>query len=61
MDAWILLIGGILLFFLLAALICALVCFMRVFYSPRRRELREDEHEIPDGEEYLAHREQIIE
>lgn len=61
MDFWLWLCLGTVLFLAVAALVCAFVCFMRVFYSPKRRELSEDEYEIPEGEIYEAHREQIIE
>lgn len=39
----------------------AFYCYKRVFYIPDRTPLGEDEYELPDGEEYEAHREQIIE
>lgn len=61
MDLWLWIVLGVVLFLLLSSLICAFVCFMRVFYSPKRRVLGEDEYEIPEGDIYEAHREQIIE
>ncbi len=60
MDWWLILLivaGGILFLILLTALIC----YFKVFYSGKRHILAEDEYEIPPGEEYLAHSEQIIE
>ena len=54
---WILLgilVGGFILVFL-----TSLICFFRVFYSPKRVPLGEDEYDIPDGAEYEAHRESI--
>ena len=54
---WILLgilVGGFILVFL-----TSLICFFRVFYSPTRVPLGEDEYDIPDGAEYEAHRESI--
>ena len=45
---------------LLISLITALVCFFMVFYSPKRRILKDDEYEIPDGEIYEPYREQIV-
>ena len=59
MEWW--MIGILALLFIFAfVLIPALVCYLKVFYSPKRRVLGEDEYEIPDGEIYEAHREQII-
>ena len=49
-------IGAILLF-----LTVTLVCFLLVFYSPRRKPLAEGEYDIPRGEIYRAHRDKIIE
>ena len=40
-------------------LITSLVCFLRVFYSPKRKALGLDEFEIPDGEIYQALSEDI--
>ncbi len=45
----------ILLFFL-----ATLVCFLLVFYSPKRKTLKEDEYEIPKGEIYEEFREDIV-
>lgn len=41
-------------------LVTAYVCFFRVFYSPKRKALGDDEYEIPDGGIYEAHRDTII-
>ena len=41
-------------------LLTALVCYFKVFYSGKRRVLQADEYEIPEGEIYEAHREQMI-
>ena len=41
-------------------LITSLICFLMVFYSPKRRVLREDEYEIPAGEIYEVYREDMI-
>ena len=34
--------------------ITSLVCFLKVFYSPRKKPLGPDEYEIPDGEIYTS-------
>ena len=44
----------------LIALITSLICFLMVFYSPKRKTLGEDEYEIPEGEIYEVYREDMI-
>ncbi len=51
---------GILGFAVIAALITAFICFYRIFYSPKRNPLGEDEYEVPDGEIYESRRDEII-
>jgi fermentation-respiration switch protein FrsA (DUF1100 family) len=53
---WILLavVGGI----LLLSLITALICFLKVFYSPKRKQT--DEYPIPDGDIYEPYRESMV-
>lgn len=53
MGLWIALgvVGGI----LLLALITLLICFFRVFYAPKRKVLKADEYEYPDGEIYVPY------
>ena len=46
--------GGFILVFL-----TSLICFFRVFYSPKRVPLGEGEYDIPPGAEYEAHRKSI--
>ncbi len=41
-------------------LLISLVCFLRIFYSPKRKELSENEYEIPKGKAYEELRESII-
>ncbi len=41
-------------------LITSFVCFMMVFYSPKRKPLGPDEYEIPEGEIYEVFREDMI-
>ena len=45
---------------LLLSLLVALYCFMRVFYSPKRRALRDDEYEIPEGAIYEPFRDEMV-
>ena len=49
-------VGGVL--FLVA--LTAFICFLKVFYSPRRKPLGEDEYDIPPGEEYEPFRDAIV-
>ena len=46
---------------LIIALLASFVCFMMVFYSPKRKLLGPDEYEIPEGEIYEVFREDMIE
>lgn len=45
---------------ILIVLLTSLICFLKVFYSPKRRVLGEDEYEIPKGEIYEVFRDDII-
>ncbi|MBQ7320885.1 MAG: alpha/beta hydrolase [Clostridia bacterium] len=51
---------GAVLGVILLVLLTALICFFRVFYSPSRKPLGEEEYAIPDGEIYEVHREAMI-
>ncbi len=42
-------------------LLFSFVCFMIVFYSPKRKPLGEDEYEIPKGEIYEVYRDYMVE
>jgi fermentation-respiration switch protein FrsA (DUF1100 family) len=42
------------------SLLTALICFFKVFYSPTRKPLGENEYEIPKGEIYEPFREQMV-
>lgn len=53
---WIL--TGVAVFLAVAALVTALICFYRIFYSPRQKE--EDPYPIPEGEIYEPYREQMV-
>ena len=41
-------------------LLTSFICFFKVFYSPKRKALGEDEYEIPEGEIYEVFRDDII-
>lgn len=41
-------------------LLTSFICFMMVFYSPKRKPLGPDEYEIPEGEIYEVFREDMI-
>ena len=43
------------------ALLTSLICFLMVFYSPKRKPLGPDEYEIPDGEIYEVYRKDMVE
>ena len=43
----------------LLALLTAYYCFRRIFYSAKRKILKEDEYELPEGEVYEPHYAQI--
>ena len=45
---------------LLLVLLTSFICFYRVFYSPKRKILKDGEYEIPEGEIYEAFREDIV-
>jgi fermentation-respiration switch protein FrsA (DUF1100 family) len=45
--------------FLLAALITALICFFKIFYSPKRKPATDGKIEIPVGDIYEVHRPQL--
>lgn len=44
----------------LLALLTSLICFLMVFYSPKRKQLDDDEYEIPSGEIYERYREDMV-
>ena len=50
----------IILILLLLCLVAAFICFMMVFYSPKRKPLAKDEYEIPEGDIYEVFREEMI-
>ena len=54
---WLLVFSGSILFI---TLLTSFICFYKVFYSPKRKILGEDEYEIPDGEIYEVFRDDII-
>ena len=56
---WVYVFSGVLLFLVVVTLIAAYVCYRMVFYSPKRKQLGEDEYEIPEGEIYEVFREDM--
>ncbi len=54
---WLLSVAGGIAFL---ALLTAFICFLKVFFSPKRKPLGKDEYEIPKGEIYEVFREDII-
>lgn len=44
----------------LLVLLTSLICFLKVFYSPKRRPLGPDEYEIPDGGIYELYRDVMV-
>ena len=48
----VLLIAGIAAGIGLLTVLLALVCFLKVFYSPKRKPLKEDEFDFPPGKVY---------
>lgn len=53
-------IVGIALSLSLIALITAFICYMRVFYSPKRKPVGPDEFPLPPGEIYEPHYDDMI-
>ena len=51
---------GVIGFCLLAVLVTSIVCYFRMFYSPKRKALGPDEYAIPDGDIYEVFREDMI-
>lgn len=45
---------------LLLVLVTAWICFVRVFYAPKRKVLGADEYDIPPGEIYESYRDEMI-
>ena len=57
---WYHIAGIVILALAVLTIAIAFYCFRTVFYSPDRIPLKEDEYEIPPGEIYEVHREQMI-
>lgn len=55
-----LIVGIAVIAFICIVLAIAYYCFRRVFYSPARTPLKEDEYEIPPGEIYEPYREEMV-
>jgi fermentation-respiration switch protein FrsA (DUF1100 family) len=57
---WLWIALGVIGAMIFLVLLTALICYFRVFYSPARHPLGPDEYDIPDGEVYAPHREDMI-
>lgn len=57
---WYHIAGIVILALAVLTIAIAFYCFRKVFYSPDRQPLKEDEYEIPPGEIYEVHRDQMI-
>lgn len=57
---WYHIVGIVVATLILLTLAIAFYCYRRVFYSPDRKPLQEDEYAIPPGEIYEEFREQLV-
>ena len=60
MPGWFWGILGAVAGILFLVLLVAFICFMKVFYSPRRNVKEEDEYDIPPGDEYVPFHEMMV-
>ena len=51
---------GIILTLILICLLISFICFMKVFFSPKRKVLKDDEYEVPPGKMYEPFHEEMI-
>ena len=51
---------GVLVALLVIILLISFLCFLKVFYSPKRKVLGADEYEIPPGEIYEPYRDEMV-
>ncbi|MBR2384275.1 MAG: alpha/beta hydrolase [Clostridia bacterium] len=58
MFFWVL--GGVLTFLILVLLVILLYCFKRVFYYDKPKKLGENEYDVPTGEAFKKHNNQLI-
>ncbi|MBE6632688.1 MAG: alpha/beta hydrolase [Ruminococcaceae bacterium] len=56
---WLLYVLSILGIAIVLILLTSFICFLKVFYSPKRKLPGPDEYEIPEGEIYEVYREQM--
>ncbi len=57
---WLWLTLGIIAGIALLVLLTSFICFMKVFYSPKRKPIGPDEYEIPEGDIYEVFREEMM-
>ena len=50
----------VLLFLAAIVLLIAYLCFRMAFFVPKKRPVEKEEYPIPDGDEYLPYRDQMI-
>ena len=41
-------------------MLTSLICFLKVFYSPKRKPLKKNEYDIPPGEAYIEYKDRMI-
>jgi len=54
-------ICGVVVFVAILCLVLSYICYKKVFYSPARKVLQDDEYEIPDGDIYEVFRDEMVE
>lgn len=52
---------GIIILLAICIFAISYYCYRRIFYSPPRKKLNDDEYEIPDGEIYEKYRDKMVE
>ena len=57
---WLWILLGVLGFLVVAVLVISYICYRITFYAPKRKPLKENEFELPEGEIYEAWREPMI-
>jgi hypothetical protein len=52
---------GIIILLTICIFAISYYCYRRIFYSPPRKKINDDEYEIPDGEIYEKYRDKMVE
>ena len=58
---WLIPIGAVALLLVSFVLVMSFICFKKLFYSPRRIQMKADEYALPQGKKYVPHHPQILE